>query len=128
METPEKTSELDNMKGAFVGSLVRNNKKIREDRAIAIAESAEMLYKRKVEDTELQIKQLKRDREAMLMSLPTLASTDYETALNLLNIMERRLDMALEDAQVLGGQRAPDQPPAPAADPADPLGIRRPRR
>jgi hypothetical protein len=62
---------LGEMKGAFVGSLVRNNKKIREDRAIAIAESAEMLYKRQVEDTELQIKQLRRDREAMLDLSPT---------------------------------------------------------
>jgi hypothetical protein len=62
---------LGDMKGAFVGSLVRNNKKIREDRAIAIAESAEMLYKRQVEDTELKIKQLKRDREAMLDLSPS---------------------------------------------------------
>jgi len=65
---PETLSE---MKGAFVGSLVRNNKKIREDRAIAIAEAAEMLYKRQVEDTELKIKQLRRDREAMLDLSPT---------------------------------------------------------
>ena len=62
---------LEDLKGAFVGSLVRNNKKIREDRAMAIAESAEMLYKREVEDTELKIKQLKRDREAMLDLSPT---------------------------------------------------------
>ena len=64
-------TELGEMKGAFVNSLVRNNKKIREDRAIAIAESAEMLYKRTVEDTTLKIKQLKRDREAMLDLSPT---------------------------------------------------------
>lgn len=67
-DTPE---TLDQMKGAFVGSLIRNNKKIREDRAIAIAESAEMIYKRTVEDTTLKIKQLKRDREAMLDLSPT---------------------------------------------------------
>jgi hypothetical protein len=72
MENTENlTNVLDEMKGAFVSSLVRNNKKIREDRAIAIAESAEMLYKRQVEDTELKIKQLKRDREAMLDLSPT---------------------------------------------------------
>lgn len=72
METNGKTTtELGEMKGAFVNSLVRNNKKIREDRAIAIAESAEMLYKRTVEDTTLKIKQLKRDREAMLDLSPT---------------------------------------------------------
>lgn len=67
----ELSPTLNELKGAFVGSLVRNNKKIREDRALAIAEKAEMLYKRKVEDTELKIKQLKRDREAMLDLSPT---------------------------------------------------------
>lgn len=54
------------LKGAFINSLVRNNRKIREDRAIAIQEAAQLVYKREVEDTELKIKQLKRDREAML--------------------------------------------------------------
>lgn len=66
---------LSSMKGAFVGSLVRNNKKIREDRAIAIAEAAQMLYKREVEDTELKIKQKKREREAMLDLSPTTADS-----------------------------------------------------
>lgn len=65
------SSALDEMKGAFVGSLVRNNRKIREDRAIAIAEAAQMIYKREVEDLEMQIKQLKREREAMLDLSPT---------------------------------------------------------
>lgn len=64
-------NSLEEMKGAFVQSLVRNNKKIREDRAIAIGESAEMLYKREVEDIQLKIKQLKRDRDAMLDLSPT---------------------------------------------------------
>ena len=73
METQEKEkpSELDKIKGAFVSSLVRNNKKIREDRAIIIVESAEMLYKRTVEDTEREIKQLNRERDAMLDLSPT---------------------------------------------------------
>mgnify|MGYP003553588252 CR=1 FL=1 len=74
METTE-LSGLAEMKGAFVGSLVRNNKKIREDRAIAIAESAEMMFKRKVEDTQLKLKQMKRDRDAMLDLSPTDANS-----------------------------------------------------
>ncbi len=69
--TPVVQSELDQMEGAFVASLVRNNRKIREDRAVAIAEAASMKYKRKVEDIELAIKQLRRDREAMLDLSPT---------------------------------------------------------
>ena len=57
--------------GAFIASLKRNNSKIREDRAIAIAESAEMIYKRTVEDLEMSIKGMKRDRENMLDMSPT---------------------------------------------------------
>jgi len=47
-------------------SLVRNNKQIREDRALTIVEDAEIHYKRMVEDVELKIRKLKRDRESML--------------------------------------------------------------
>ena len=73
METGENTNTttLNEMPGAFVGSLVRNNKKIREDRAIAIAEDAQTIYKREVEDIEMKIKKLKRERENMLDLSPT---------------------------------------------------------
>jgi hypothetical protein len=66
---------LTDLKGAFVGSLVRNNKKIREDRAIAIAEEAQIKYKRQVEDLEMKIKQMKRERENMLDMSPTSADS-----------------------------------------------------
>lgn len=59
-------TDLENMKGAFVESLKRNNSKIKEDRAIAIAEAAELIYKREVEDLSIQIKQMKRERDSML--------------------------------------------------------------
>lgn len=77
-------SPLEDMKGAFVGSLTRNNKKIREDRAISIAEDAELFYKRRVEDLETQIKRLKREREALLDLSPTDAqslvlATDFKS-------------------------------------------------
>ena len=97
------------MKGAFVDSLVRNNKKIREDRAIAIAEAAQMLYKREVEDTELKIKQLKREREAMLDLSPTTAdslvlASDFDAKKFVekdiqLGIKIRNLEITLEIAQ-----------------------------
>lgn len=54
------------LKGAFVASLKRNNKQIKDDRAIAIAEDAELLFKRQVEDLQTKIKKAKREREAML--------------------------------------------------------------
>jgi hypothetical protein len=69
------TPKLDEMKGAFVASLVRNNKRIREDRAIAIAEDAQTIYKREVEDLTMQIKKLKRERDAQLDLSPTTADS-----------------------------------------------------
>ncbi len=49
-----------------MSSLVRNNKQIREDRALAIGESAEMFYARQIQDMKMKIKQMKRERESML--------------------------------------------------------------
>jgi hypothetical protein len=73
--TEEKNTTLDQMSGAFVQSLQRNNKKIREDRAIQIAEAAQMIYKRSVEDLEMEIKQLKRERDGMIDLSPTTADS-----------------------------------------------------
>ena len=44
METDNK--ELNELKGSFVTSLMRNNKEIRNDRALSIAEDAELIFKR----------------------------------------------------------------------------------
>ena len=62
----EENGGVNVMQGAFFNSLKRNNKQIKEDRALAIAEDAELLYKREVEDLQTKIKRIKRDREAML--------------------------------------------------------------
>jgi Adenylosuccinate synthetase len=59
-------TETVEKQGAFLSSLKRNNKQIRDDRAIAIGESAQLIYKRAVEDLEVGIKQMKRDQENML--------------------------------------------------------------
>ena len=61
--------------GAFMESLVRNNKKIRDDRAVAIGEAAQMIYKREVEDLSLLIKQKSRERDAMMDLSPTTADS-----------------------------------------------------
>jgi len=52
--------------GVFVGSLKRNNRQIRDDRATAIAEDAELVYRRAVEDLQIKLTRLLRDREALL--------------------------------------------------------------
>ena len=52
--------------GAFISSLKRNNKQIRADRAEAIGEEAQITYKRTIEDLEISIKRMLRQRENML--------------------------------------------------------------
>ncbi len=61
--------------GAFYSSLKRNNKQIRDDRATAIAEDTQLVYKRKIEDLELSIKKMKREQENMLDLSPTNAQS-----------------------------------------------------
>ena len=61
--------------GAFFDSLKRNNKQIRDDRATAIAEDTELVYKRSIEDLEIQIRKMKREQENMLDLSPTNAQS-----------------------------------------------------
>ena len=58
-------------KGAFISSLKRNNKQIRDDRATAIAEDTQLLYKRQIEDLQVAIKRMEREQENMLDLSPT---------------------------------------------------------
>jgi len=57
--------------GAFLATLTRNNSKIRADRALAISEDAQTLYKRQIEDMEMELKRLHRERVNMLDLSPT---------------------------------------------------------
>ena len=70
--------------GAFLDSLKRNNKQIRSDRATAISEDTELVYKRSIEDTEIQIRKMRREQENMLDLSPTNAqslvlASDFDT-------------------------------------------------
>lgn len=62
-------------KGVFFDNLNRNNKSIKRDRAIAITEDAKLLYKRTIEDMEMQLKKLNRERVNMLDLSPTSADS-----------------------------------------------------
>lgn len=57
--------------GAFISSLKRNNKQIRDDRALSILEDTELIYKRNIEDLEVGIKRMLREQENMLDLSPT---------------------------------------------------------
>jgi hypothetical protein len=71
------TDEVKNEQevGAFVSSLKRNNKQIRDDRAATIAEDTQLVYKRKIEDLEMSIKKMAREQENMLDLSPTNAQS-----------------------------------------------------
>ena len=76
---PEELSE-----GSFLASLKRNYSKIRADRAAAIAEDCEVTYRRAIEDLDLRIKRMIRERENMLDLSPTSAqslmlATDFDS-------------------------------------------------
>lgn len=67
--------ETEKTGGAFVNSLIRNNKQIREDRAKSITEDTELVYKRTIEDLEMQVKKMKREQENMLDLSPSNAQS-----------------------------------------------------
>ena len=56
----------EEQKGVFKSTLLRDNKAIKKDRAEAIIEDSEMVYRRKVEDLQLKLKREKRKQDAVL--------------------------------------------------------------
>lgn len=95
-ETME-TQNTQPVEGAFISSLKRNNAKIRADRAASISEDTQLLYKRQIEDLQVQIKRLTRDQDGMLDLSPTHAdslvlASDFETQ----KFIDKDLKIALE--------------------------------
>ena len=77
--------EEERKDGAFIASLKRNNKQIREDRAAAIGEDTQLLYKRKIEDLQVTIRRMERELENMLDLSPTnttslVLASDFDSA------------------------------------------------
>lgn len=62
------SNELEQIitEGDFRASLKRNNRQIKDDRADAIAEDAEMSYRRRIEDLKIDMRRLERERNNML--------------------------------------------------------------
>lgn len=103
--------------GAFIGSLKRNNKQIREDRAQAIGEEAELVFKRTVEDLEMALIRLKRKQENQLDLSPDSAMslivadkfdartfTDNDVAMGVeIRNLEIKLDIAKKRYEYLFG-------------------------
>ena len=105
--------------GAFVSSLKRNNKQIRDDRAQSIAEDTDMVYKRQIEDLELSVKKMRREQENMLDLSPTnsmslIVASDFDSTAYVdkdieLGVKIRNTEIKLEIAKkryayLFGGQ------------------------
>jgi len=95
--------------GAFYSSLKRNNKQIRDDRATAISEDTELIFKRNIEDLALSIKKMRREQENMLDLSPTNAqslvlASDFDSNVYVtkdieLGVKIRNAEIKLEIAQ-----------------------------
>jgi hypothetical protein len=64
---------MDELKlgGALGASLNRNAREIKRDRAVSVHEQIELIYKRKIEDMEMEMKTLQRKREGRLDMSPS---------------------------------------------------------
>lgn len=96
-------------KSKFMKTLLRDNKTIRDDRAMEIFENAELIYGRKIEDLKIEKKKLIRDRDGMLDLSPVHADSlilasdfqaeDFTTKDIALGIRIRNVDITLKVAQ-----------------------------
>jgi hypothetical protein len=85
---PEVSDELVKS-GEFIRVLKRNNKQIRDDRALQISEDVYLLFKRKVEDIQMKVTRLKRELEIMLDLSP-------ENAFNLMPAKDFDVDKFIQ--------------------------------
>lgn len=109
-EELEEVKEVNGQKGLFAESVYRNNSQIRKDRADAILETAQLMYRRKVEDIQIVLKNLIRERNNALDFSPVTAES-LEPAKNFkpenfiaddmsLTLQIRTKKIELEEAQV----------------------------
>ncbi|KXH83389.1 hypothetical protein [Chryseobacterium kwangjuense] len=107
----------DELKPRFIGLLQRNNDQIREDRAQIIGADSELIYRRRVEDIELKIKRLEREREGLIDISPldrnsltfedfqpeTFVQKDIELSLTIRNL-NIQLEIAVKRFEYLFGK------------------------
>jgi len=102
----KKTGEVigsPNDVAVFMDYLIRNNRQIREDRAAVIAEDTEITFRRTIEDIELKIKKLNRERDNMLDLSPDHAmSLKLAEKFNSAEFVEKdlRLGIAIRNEEI----------------------------
>jgi len=96
------TEVVDEAKGGFLqGSLKRSNRQIREERGEAIAEDLEIVYRRKVEDLETEVKRgVTRQKNAFDFSPTNSQSLVMAKELESVDILDKDLKLG-EDLRAL---------------------------
>lgn len=93
----EQTESLNGTGGFLQQSLNRSNKQIRQERGDAIAEDLEIVYKRKVEDLEVEVKRAMRKQENAFDFSPTNSqSLVMAKELESVDILSQDLALSLE--------------------------------
>lgn len=96
MEEEENLPKKEEATGFLQQSLNRSNKQIRQERGDAIAEDLEIIYKRKVEDLEVDVKRLIRAQENAFDFSPTNSqSLVMAKELESVDILTKDLDLGL---------------------------------
>lgn len=96
-DTPDTSVTEKEQTGAFIASLKRNNAKIRSDRAQAIGEDAQLIYKRAIEDLEVAIRRMRRDQENMLdLSPENATSLKLASDFNSKEYVEKDLELGVK--------------------------------
>ncbi len=97
LESQDQVEGAEPIKGALYDSLSRSNAQIRKERGDVIAEDLETVFKRNVEDLELKVKRLMRDRANMYDFSPTnTQSLVMAKDLDSTEILEKDMTLSVE--------------------------------
>ena len=91
------SDEVKSPVGFLQGSLSRTNKQIRQERGDAIAEDLQIVYKRKVEDLEIEVKRAERKQENAFDFSPTNSqSLVMAKELESVDILEKDITLGIQ--------------------------------
>ncbi len=97
LENQDQSAVVEATKGALYQSLERSNAQIRKERGDVIAEDLETVFKRNVEDLELKVKRLTRDRANMYDFSPSnTQSLVMAKDLDSTEILEKDMTLSVE--------------------------------
>jgi len=82
--------------GVFLSTLQRNNTQIRKDRALVIYEDAKLVFRRKIEDLQMDRTRITRQREAMLDLAPANTTSMTMAEFDPAKFVEEDLKLGIE--------------------------------